>query len=235
MRNLPFWHMTTKKPAVHDVDSATVVEQTAKLYGTMQTLIDEHNQFVDEMNKAFVELETDTHQDMEGFKAFITKTMNEYTKSIDTIILGLPEKDAQLESTILGLMGNLGNVYPAIEQLERDVTELKENGGSSGGSSSGGGLKLYKHAVYEMMDTNDPYSPTTTHTIYSFRDTPYTNANEIINDFNKGIITSFITGFLCIKVIDIQSGVCVGLMGTMHEYDNMALHGTIMNDTVTDV
>lgn len=225
MRNLPFWHMTTKKPAVHDVDSATVVEQTAKLYGTMQTLIDEHNQFVDEMNKAFVELETDTHKDVEGFKAFMIKAMNEHTQAMDSAFMTIQLDNQKLDDAY--------SYACEIPTITKRLEELEKGGGGSS-SGGGGGLKLYKHAVDEMMDANDPYAPSATHTIYSFRDTPYTNANEIINDFNKGIITSFITGFLCIRVIDIIGNACVGLMGTMHENDNFALHGTIMNDTVTD-
>lgn len=43
MKQLPNWVLTNRKPGIYDMESATVIEQTAKLYKAMQELIEEYN------------------------------------------------------------------------------------------------------------------------------------------------------------------------------------------------
>ena len=83
MKQLPFWHLTSKYPAFFDTDSKTVIEQTAKIYGAMQTLIDEQNTFNNELTKAIEEFETSTTKDINEFKTCITKIVSNYIKIVD--------------------------------------------------------------------------------------------------------------------------------------------------------
>ena len=83
MKLLPHWCITDKFPAIYDTESATSIEQTAKVYGAMQTLIKEYNLFVDELNKQIEEFETSTTQDIACFKSCITNTISNYIQSVD--------------------------------------------------------------------------------------------------------------------------------------------------------
>lgn len=84
MKSLPHWSLTGKHPAFYDTESATAIEQTAKIYGAMQTLIDEYNKFVDELNTNIQNFEESTNKDVEDFKECITNTMRKYIETLDT-------------------------------------------------------------------------------------------------------------------------------------------------------
>lgn len=80
---LPNCRFTDSLPAFYDTDSRNAIEQTANLRGTMRSLIDNYNKFVqtltDEINK-FVD---STNEDQEGFKNNITKIMHDYIMMLD--------------------------------------------------------------------------------------------------------------------------------------------------------
>lgn len=83
MQRLPHWLINNKFPAVYDTESATAIEQTAKVYGAMQTLIDEYNKFVDDLNANISSFETSTNKNIEDFKECITTTMRNYIETLD--------------------------------------------------------------------------------------------------------------------------------------------------------
>jgi hypothetical protein len=83
MKLLPHWSLTGTNPAFYDTESATAIEQTAKVYGAMQTLISEYNSFVDEINKEIEEFESWTTKDVDTFKKCITNIVSNYIQSVD--------------------------------------------------------------------------------------------------------------------------------------------------------
>lgn len=68
MNQLPKWVIANPFPAIHDFESLTVIDQTARIYGAMQTLIGEYNKFADSVNTAlgtFTEDETTARAEFE--------------------------------------------------------------------------------------------------------------------------------------------------------------------------
>lgn len=89
MNLMPHWSLTGKNPAFYDTESATAIEQTAKVYGAMQTLITEYNAFVDEYNKSIVDFESSTEKNIDEFKTCITELISNYIHSVDMQIDGV--------------------------------------------------------------------------------------------------------------------------------------------------
>ena len=83
MKLLPHWILTNKHAAFYDGESATVIEQTAKVYAAMQELITEYNAFVDAINENIKGFEQSTNMTMEEFKTCITNTVSNYINTLD--------------------------------------------------------------------------------------------------------------------------------------------------------
>lgn len=83
---LPAWTLTDFQPAFYDSESATVLQQMAKVYAKMQELLSDYNAFVNEINTTITDFQTGIIKDFECFKNCIIKTMNDYIETIDTKI-----------------------------------------------------------------------------------------------------------------------------------------------------
>lgn len=81
---LPIWCITDKMPAFYDVESATAIEQTAKLYGAMRNLQEKYNLFATEINKTIEEFITGVNADQECFEKRMTKVIHDYLDYLET-------------------------------------------------------------------------------------------------------------------------------------------------------
>lgn len=86
LKHLPHWVLTDTLPAFYDCESATAIQQTAKLYGKIQELITIYNDFVRDVNRYITEFEDGIIKDFNCFQNCVIKTMNDYIESIDTKI-----------------------------------------------------------------------------------------------------------------------------------------------------
>ena len=86
LQHLPHWVLTDTLPAFYDCESATAIQQTAKLYGKIQELITIYNDFVRDINRYITEFEEGIIKDFNCFQNCVIKTMNDYIESIDTKI-----------------------------------------------------------------------------------------------------------------------------------------------------
>jgi len=125
MRKLPIWNLTTKRPAFYDMESLTAVEQTAKIYGAMQELIDEYNTFATELNKSIEEFEKGTNQDLECFKTEMTTLIENYIKSIDmkisqdlTKVIAEMIDDGTLDEGVLEVFDHLDTRVQTLENTD---------------------------------------------------------------------------------------------------------------------
>lgn len=84
MNKLPYWNIPINIPARYDSDSATAIEQTARVYAKMQELIDDYNAFVTLVNNSVADIDKNTHDDIKAFEESITKMMNDFTECINT-------------------------------------------------------------------------------------------------------------------------------------------------------
>ena len=122
IENLPNWCLVNKNPAFYDTESATVLEETSKIYGKMQELVNDYNAFANEVNTKISEFITSTNEDQECFKTEITKIMEDYISMID-------EKIKRLDYEVTSQLNELIN--KAIEEGKLVITtnydETNEN------------------------------------------------------------------------------------------------------------
>ena len=83
MVQLPRWVLTNRNPAFYDSESATALEQTAKLYGAMQTLIDEYNAFAEKTEKAINDFMSDANTDREVFEVAMRQEFQDFIDVVD--------------------------------------------------------------------------------------------------------------------------------------------------------
>lgn len=78
MNALPKWALANPFPAIHDFESLSVIEQTARIYGAMNALITEYNNFADTVNKQLSGFTGSEHEAREDFEQKITKVIREF-------------------------------------------------------------------------------------------------------------------------------------------------------------
>lgn len=110
MKLLPHWCLTDNHPAFYDMESGTAIEQTAKLYGAMQTLIAEYNDTIDKMNAHITEYENGINNSFECFKSSMIETMNNFVDAANIMF------DNQ----------NL-KIQESIDYMTTNITELAMN------------------------------------------------------------------------------------------------------------
>jgi hypothetical protein len=74
MKRLPLWNIPPTSPALFDIHSATVLEQTARMYDAMNQLIDEWGN----MMKSIADFEKSEMESREEFEMQITKVIREF-------------------------------------------------------------------------------------------------------------------------------------------------------------
>lgn len=89
MRFLPDWVLTNKYPAFHDVDSVTAIEQTAKVYGAMNELIKEHNEFIASADKKLKDLLTKIEEEHDVYNVAMRQEFQDFINIVDLKIQGM--------------------------------------------------------------------------------------------------------------------------------------------------
>jgi len=113
------WCLTGTRPAFYDTESATAIEQTAKLYGAIKTLIEETEKAVNEINEVVESFKCGMIKDYEDFKCHIDNIMHNYIAMIDDKIL---LQDKKIDDTIVYIRDNLS---VAVKDV---VTQMQESG-----------------------------------------------------------------------------------------------------------
>lgn len=118
MIQLPYWHMTNSKPAFFDSESATAIEQTAKLYAAMQDLINEYNKFAETVNTHISELDEDTD---EAITLFSLDIRQEFQDFINVIDLKTKSQDKYIKETFQDELIKFLNSYRESGELTSDI------------------------------------------------------------------------------------------------------------------
>lgn len=174
MKRLPHWVLTDTFPAFYDSESATAIEQTAKLYGAMQELIDEYNQFVDDVNAHIEEYETNMNADFETFKANVNATMYAFIASINSKIneqdTKINEQDTKINDTIDYIKNTLlkrtEELILYTETMQQQIDQLVIEGDSS------------VEAAQARVSTDENSVSTTYTTLKNRLDTEHNNLNN---------------------------------------------------------
>lgn len=117
--NLPEWVLPHMKPSFNDLESATAIEMVYKLYGKNQELIDDYNKFLEDIRNEVNAFKTSTNQDMECFKAKITKICNDYIATMDKKI------DCQDRKIAEAVKYMKDNIKATVTEI---IAEMKEKG-----------------------------------------------------------------------------------------------------------
>jgi hypothetical protein len=90
MNQLQTWVLTNPLPAVHDLDSRTSIEMVGRLYAAMQSLIEEVNEHIAQVNKTVGENDTELKNALGQFEHKFTCISNDlvtmvrdYEKTMD--------------------------------------------------------------------------------------------------------------------------------------------------------
>lgn len=117
--NLPPWNFNNLKPSFNDLEAATAVEMVYKLYGKNRELIDDYNKFLQDIRNEIETFKTSTNQDMECFKANITKICNDYIATMD---MKIAHQDKVIEDATNYVKENITEVANEI------INEQVQNG-----------------------------------------------------------------------------------------------------------
>lgn len=119
MKKLPYWSITDRFPAFYDHESATAIEQTAKVYAAMQTLIEEYNNFVDGVNSSVDEFMESSDK---NYQAFTYEMAQKFQNFIDVIELKVVAQDHKINDAIRYMKNNLK------ESVTDLVLQMNQNG-----------------------------------------------------------------------------------------------------------
>lgn len=95
-----------KVTPLYDTDSISPTEQTAQMYRKVDELINDFNNFVEEVNTAITKIDNDTDSDIKEFKCTITQMIERYIELID---MKISEQDSRIESLNLSISYNETN------------------------------------------------------------------------------------------------------------------------------
>lgn len=120
---LPKWLLTDKHPAFFDLESATAIEQTAKVYGAMRDLIKHYNEFVEMIEKQVNEFSLENNKDLESFKVGIRQEFQDF---IDIINLKVKGSSVELDKAVDFMKENLEASVISVVESMKDSGELSE-------------------------------------------------------------------------------------------------------------
>lgn len=128
MINLPKWVSTKSQPAFYDSESATAIEQTAKLYGAMQELIEEHNNFIESISKQINDFIIDTNGDYEVFQIAMRQEFQDFIDVVDVRLARLENDVVKTATDIVNNAIKTGGIK-ITEEYDSTTESLNLTGG----------------------------------------------------------------------------------------------------------
>lgn len=117
---LPNWCISSLNPAFYDTESASVIEQTAKLYKTIQDLINDYNNFSSELVTSSNNFETELREKQEEFINNMTEVIHDYIAMIDEKIKLM---DSEIESQNARIDEQDKKVLEVVKYFKDNLTE----------------------------------------------------------------------------------------------------------------
>lgn len=128
MRLLPEWFLTNKYPTLYDKDSLTVIEQTARVYGAMNELIEEYNAHSESINKIIEEFISSTEKDQETFEVALRQEFQDFIDIVDLKLIEFKNEVISLNTHYLNLLESHKNeVNTKLTEQDQEIeTRLSE-------------------------------------------------------------------------------------------------------------
>lgn len=120
---LPKWLLTDKNPAFYDLESATAIEQTAKVYGAMRDLIKHYNEFVESIEREVNKFSLENNEDLESFKVGIRQEFQDFIDIINLKVKGL---SVEVDKAVSFMVENLETSVISVVESMRESGELSE-------------------------------------------------------------------------------------------------------------
>lgn len=115
---LPKWVLNSNNPAFYDTESATAIEMVAKLYGSMNTLIDDYNKFVDNTNQIITDFNESTTKDIKLFKVAMRQEFQDFINVVELKLQSqdkhITEQDAIMANAVDYMKNNLSSTLAEI-------------------------------------------------------------------------------------------------------------------------
>lgn len=121
MHKLPHWHITNKFPTLFDLETATVIEQTAKIYGAMNELIDDYNKYVDALNDSFENFKKAHDGDDELFRVGMRQEFQDF---IDIVDLKIQELELYMKKNLKQTAESM--LKEIIDEMEETINEFQK-------------------------------------------------------------------------------------------------------------
>lgn len=104
MKFLPRWCLSNLRPTIYDAESGSVIEQTAKVYGAMNELIEEYNKFADSWNEKIEQFINKTLEDEEAFRVALRQEFQDF---INVVELKIMELDNYAKNEVATQLNNM--------------------------------------------------------------------------------------------------------------------------------
>lgn len=96
---LPKWVVANKYPAFFDMESMTAIEQTARLYGAVQDLIESFNTFVSLVDSDLTNFNEEYQHNNEVHEVSIRQLIQDFFDSVETALQLQNSKISNIENT----------------------------------------------------------------------------------------------------------------------------------------
>lgn len=128
MNPLPKWALANPIPAIHDFESLTVIDQTARIYGAMNTLINEYNKFAETVNTQLSSFTEEEHEARTTFEKEITELMRQFRCDMEQyLVVNLDDTAVKYLNSAIN-EGRINLAYdPDSESLDLIITEVNED------------------------------------------------------------------------------------------------------------
>lgn len=97
---LPKWVVANKYPAFFDMESMTAIEQTARLYGAVQDLIESFNTFVSLVDSDLTNFNEEYQHNNEVHEVSIRQLIQDFFDSVETALQLQNSKIASVENSL---------------------------------------------------------------------------------------------------------------------------------------
>lgn len=104
MKQLPLWVLNEKFPSFYDMESKTVIEQTARVYGAMRSLIEEYNKMISDLNGNL-----DDFEKLSGtqYETFAMGLRQEFQDFIDIVNLQIEKLEQYMTNNLEDAINDL--------------------------------------------------------------------------------------------------------------------------------
>ncbi len=136
IQKLPNWVVANKFPAFYDTESLTSIEQTARLYGAINQMIESYNTFISIVDEDLANFSQEYQHNNEVHEVSIRQLIQDFFDSVETKLQLQDSKIATVESSLTVNIGRAvaneiqkGNVNVAMlyneneENLEFAISE----------------------------------------------------------------------------------------------------------------